>query len=1564
MAGETIDPLITAFIQLQIAPDAVKQIETTINQLVKSLEKIKAVKLDLSLSEGSQASIARIESLARSLQGIAGSGGNAFRGLAQAARAAAQAQKITASAQDQYGKAFAAQFSGVEKRLARQLASAEFLLGVRSTPAVTNNDLLVMRQINAERTFNDSQAAAARKASSAALRNEAKEAKQLSREAEKYQAFLTKAFRLQEVSFAKQEAKELKQLQKEAEKYEQFWLKAMRQQEVSAAKEEAKEVARLNKEAERYTAFWEKSTRLQDIAARKLKEAVAQQELLARFDRRSIALAQRFANRRVLRGTRESNVIQERDLRLAERFYARQDAAASQESARAAKAKQDRERYLALLNQESLAVQRESKRLAETAFGLGARDSKDVLPQDIANAQIRVSQAERQKKVAKETEEIEKRRVSQEKKALELLKQSVSADTIRLARRKVLAEIKSGRRSDAEINAEDIRLADIVIGKRQRETESLRRQAEAEEALKLRAKARLQAQLDSQDAAFRRQAQAFARAAFVQGRRPDEAITQTDIDNTQLLRELDQQRAAAAEDLEQQQKLVSDQLRVQNELLLAQYSTQAKQVAQLRAKREFSAGKRTNQDLTQRDLDIGERVARARQSATERQAEADRRVADQREALLRRFSTEERRIAQRIADRQFNSGQRPRPIFDQADLQRARKIKERFDLAVEGSKKLKERIESDSKRAEQALNRVSKAAGNLGSKLTGAFTGTTMDVGFLFPQAQFLGNITRIGLAWGKAGAALGEYGAAQFDLGRTGSRVLQGLGGLVGAFSGGLVGIFGKLASVTLNLGVALGRLAFAPIAAGLRLLLAPTLAVVRGFQRLVAYGPAIATALGIGLAKSLTDAAVQMERLRSLFDAAFLGDADTRFDALAKRADQMGISFEQAAQPMARLAFAARSAGIEADGLDSLFQGVSSAAVALKLDSERLNRAFTAFEQILSKGRVSSEELRGQLAEAIPGIVPIVQRALRLTDRELDELLEKGQLTSKELILALGPELSRAFQSGAAANANSLAAQVARIDNQFLRLRATIGAAIAPAFLRLKKALLDLASSDRVIRFLTAVANRFAQLLDLLRTSPAIQKFGQLLADVFLRLGPIIESIIRKLLTIQVVVNGTILGAFVRLAESALPAIERALERVLAKIRQITGLGIFNVEDSLSFVSILASQADSLKNLYLAVFDYLLFEAKMAAYAFLNIGLGVATALAAGIKDQLTGVLEEALWGTGKRSQLKDVEQNIKNQTEALAVLQEKLANPELREVPGVGPGEPSTFLSEETIKRQIAEFEAAIEDGKKKRKVLVEEIVKDEANNFKDAYAKYAPLVTDAFTSPAEHELNSRLRKQNQDAIRKELEPLQQAFESAKFENNLNGWVQGLKSAAEKAVDAVSPITDLADGIGTSLNRGFGPFANAFGNAITGLLGPLGNLVGGRAPSFREQAKGASNAFIDFGQKFFSEAVKGGKPFAALGPLFGSLAKLGKTLPNIPNAPGRNDQLQQEAETFRSQFLDAESLFQNMQAQEQVKEQKKTNEELAMLRQEVKRGNDLAAARIPGGMGLDIRMRGAIA
>lgn len=1520
-----IDPLITAFIQLQIAPDAIKNVESKIDELVKSLERLKSVKIDFALSEKSRQALSQVQTLATALQGLSTSGGNIFRGAAQAARALGAVQKSATGALSETDKAFQAQFTAAERSFAKRLAASEFLFGNRKTARPTQEDFFAGRDAeNAKRRTAQDDAFLASvlknatddanlsrqrfltslKQQTKALRDEskrlaevsfisgerdtpevrqadvdkaranlvlvdrqkllaqesaeiaklqkeadkyiqfwvkasrlqeisiakkeAKEVEKLQQEVQKYEAWWAKAIRQQEISAAKKEAQELKKLQREAERYEAYWAKALKQQEMSAAKEEAKELERLNKEAEKYTDFWERSIRLQEAATNKLKAVIAQQELLSKYDKRSVSLAQQFANRRFLRGTRDTAVIQPEDLRRAERYYERIDAAAAKSAA-------------------------------------SARKSKSIID----------------------------------------------------------------------------------------------------------------AQLAAQDSAFRRQAQAFATASFVSGRRNNEDITQRDIDLTVSLRELEQQRADAAADLQKQMKLQSDQLKVQRELTIAQFNAQVRASAELRARRQFSRGLRTTAEVTDRDLAIAARLDRARKAAAQRQLLSEKRIADERSVLLRRYNAEEKRLAQRRADNLFNRGQRPEPIFNAQDLDVARKIYKRIK---ENTQALKDQaaaareLEAANRKAAAALERANRRAAaalarsfkNLNQKFSGAVTATSQDLGFLFPQGQFVGNILRIGQAWGKVGGALGDVLKTSLGLSGAVGGLVKGFLQVGAAGVGVISGSLAKALSVFLNIAVKIGStlagIAITPLVGAFKLLLAPTLAVVRAFRTLIAYGPQLAVALGIGLAQTLTNSAIQIERLRNLFDQAFLGQGGAQFEALRKRADAMGISFEQAAEPMARLAFAAKSAGLEARATDNLFQGISNAAVALKLDSDRLGRAFTAFEQILSKGRVSSEELRGQLAEAIPGIVPIVQRSLRLTGKELDQLLEKGQLTSNELIKALGPELQRAFQGGAAANANSLAAQVARIDNAFLRLKATLGAEIAPSFLRIKKALVDLASSPQVLGFLRAVARRIADLFDLLRTSPAVQRFGELLAEAFRRLLPFVERIVSKILTLQAIANGTLLAGFIKLADYAIPKIDAALERVMKKVRELTGMSIFNVEDGLSFVNVLLEQSGQLKQVFDALGRYLLQVLSIGSQYVLYAGLNVIGAIAYAVKTQLTGLIWETLFATGKKGELRKVEDEIDSLEARAKTSRDFLAEPE-RQYSNEAQRKEGQLIRK-AVRARLAEEEKAILEAKEKRKKIVADLIAQEREQIEKNFSDLATNINAALLGTKLTEVGKARLKRAEDDLRKSFDPFLDAFETAKFENSLNGWVQAIKSAAEKAVDAVRPLTGFADNLGAGVNSLFGRFGNVIGNAVTGLVGPLGNLLGGRAQPLGTQARVAANAFIDFGQQFIKESFKGGKPFAAFGPLLNSLAELSKTLPNVPGSGGRRGALQQETERIQSQFLDAESLFQSMQAQEQLKEQKKTNEELAMLRQEVKRGNDLAAARTPSGMMLDTRMRGAIA
>lgn len=60
------------------------------------------------------------------------------------------------------------------------------------------------------------------------------------------------------------------------------------------------------------------------------------------------------------------------------------------------------------------------------------------------------------------------------------------------------------------------------------------------------------------------------------------------------------------------------------------------------------------------------------------------------------------------------------------------------------------------------------------------------------------------------------------------------------------------------------------------------------------------------------------------------------------------------------------------------SIFEGASEWGLVTGADADAQSRALKALNQMMSKGTVMSEELKGQLSEALPGAVGLFVKAL----------------------------------------------------------------------------------------------------------------------------------------------------------------------------------------------------------------------------------------------------------------------------------------------------------------------------------------------------------------------------------------------------------------------------------------------------------------------------------------------------------------------------------------------------------------------------------------------------------
>jgi len=193
----------------------------------------------------------------------------------------------------------------------------------------------------------------------------------------------------------------------------------------------------------------------------------------------------------------------------------------------------------------------------------------------------------------------------------------------------------------------------------------------------------------------------------------------------------------------------------------------------------------------------------------------------------------------------------------------------------------------------------------------------------------------------------------------------------------------------------------------------------------------------------KGLANAAIDVEKFESALKVA-TGSAEAanaELDFIRKTSNELGLSLRDTTDQYSKLAVAAKGTKLEGQAVREIFVGISQAATALKLRSDETSGALLAIQQIISKGTVSAEELRGQLGERLPGAFQIAARSIGVTTEELGKLLQKGELTAEVLLPNFARELQKTFGAESQAAAAGLQSQVNRFNNALFELQVAIG-------------------------------------------------------------------------------------------------------------------------------------------------------------------------------------------------------------------------------------------------------------------------------------------------------------------------------------------------------------------------------------------------------------------------------------------------------------------------------------------------------------------------------------------
>lgn len=219
------------------------------------------------------------------------------------------------------------------------------------------------------------------------------------------------------------------------------------------------------------------------------------------------------------------------------------------------------------------------------------------------------------------------------------------------------------------------------------------------------------------------------------------------------------------------------------------------------------------------------------------------------------------------------------------------------------------------------------------------------------------------------------------------------------------------------------------------------------------------------VELTKSVFNATTALDSLQLSFKSIY-GEsavAEQSLGFVRKVSDELGLSFIDTAQAAKALFASAKGTVLENDA-QMIFKSFSQMGVALKLTGEQMNSVFLAISQMISKGKVSAEELRLQLSERMPGAVNLFAKAIGVTTKQLDDMLQKGEV-GLEHLRTFAEEVGKTYAKGAEEASHGLQAELNRL---------------ATAWFDLKSAMMDSEGAAAFIRVLTEITKFIGQNID----------------------------------------------------------------------------------------------------------------------------------------------------------------------------------------------------------------------------------------------------------------------------------------------------------------------------------------------------------------------------------------------------------------------------------------------------------------------------------------------------
>lgn len=254
-----------------------------------------------------------------------------------------------------------------------------------------------------------------------------------------------------------------------------------------------------------------------------------------------------------------------------------------------------------------------------------------------------------------------------------------------------------------------------------------------------------------------------------------------------------------------------------------------------------------------------------------------------------------------------------------------------------------------------------------------------------------------------------------------TGMQLAQGVGAaLSGGIFGGPEGLIGGLGGLAVGgVGGAFAGAAFGAQLAGLR-----------------QAGAAAAT-----YAAEVRRLQLALQGIVSTFD-----DYKAALAAVDSASRTYNVPVREATQQFTKLSAAVLGSGGTIKDAENTFKGLTASVLATGGSVQDINGALVAAAQVFSKGKVTAEELRGQIGERLAGAFALFAESSNRSTKGLDAALNNGEVTIADFVKFTEFSLAK-YGRTAQIIAASPEQAGARLDNALKALQKNVGDSLGPA-------------------------------------------------------------------------------------------------------------------------------------------------------------------------------------------------------------------------------------------------------------------------------------------------------------------------------------------------------------------------------------------------------------------------------------------------------------------------------------------------------------------------------------